>query len=62
MVKIWNGANWINGQLIPQLYQVIINNRAYNLDEDGMVRLGSLRFRLFEHDYKGEPVGYVQKT
>lgn len=58
IVKIWNDKEWIEGHLIPELYQVMFRNRIYNLDADGFVRLGSVGFRLFEQSYQGQAYGY----
>lgn len=51
MVKFWNGAKWIDCQLMDD--GVLIRGAKYPVDADGFVSLGQFKFRLFDAGFKG---------
>lgn len=48
-VKIWNGVEWIAGRIDPEAKVFVVGKpvRFIPIDEDGFVRYGSVKYRLF---------------
>jgi len=61
-VKFWNGKSWTSATLSSDRNVVMIKGRPYSIDQDGFVRLGLYKFRLFSANYQGTPVGAYERV
>lgn len=57
MVKFWNGAKWLPVEIRADANIVILNKQFYPIDQDGFITLGQFKFRLFNMEFRGTPVG-----
>lgn len=63
MAKVWNGKEWICGRIDQDRKVFVVGTpvRFMPIDDDGFVRYGSVKFRLFTMDAT-EPNYYAMKV